>query len=74
MAVGTSKSGLSCCTYDSFDHELTRKFRINLGRGRRITDDRHPKFHVTVKQRMEDKSLKYKPKATWKKGTEIYVE
>lgn len=59
---------------DSFGHELTRKIRMNMGRGRLITDDRHPKFHVTVKQRMTDKSLNYQPKAIWEKGTEVYVE
>lgn len=59
---------------DAFNHELTRKIRMNLGRGRLITDDRRPKFHVTVKQRMADKSLKYEPKAIWEKGSEVYVE
>ena len=45
--------------------------RIHLGRGRQLPDA--PKFHITVKQRMEDASLKYTPRAKWTAGTEIYV-
>ncbi len=46
---------------------------MNLGRGRMITNERHPKFHMTVKERIADKCLNYQPKASWKKGTEVYV-
>ncbi|ESK88013.1 hypothetical protein Moror_10818 [Moniliophthora roreri MCA 2997] len=45
----------------------------NWGRGRKIEDDK-PKFHLTVKERMQDPKLKYKPNAIWKQGTEVYVE
>ncbi|EEB98895.1 hypothetical protein MPER_01518, partial [Moniliophthora perniciosa FA553] len=45
----------------------------NWGRGRKIEEEK-PKFHLTVKERMEDPNLKYKPNATWKQGTEVYVE
>ncbi|KAK1230821.1 hypothetical protein PQX77_006093 [Marasmius sp. AFHP31] len=48
-------------------------FEANLGRGRKIEDE-HPKFHVTVRERMKDPKLKYKPNARWKEGTEVYVE
>jgi len=44
----------------------------NLGRGRAIVQS-GPKFHNTVKDRMEDKELGYAPKARWDKGTEVYV-
>ena len=48
------------------------RFSIHLGRGRRIPDIK-PKFHETVKERMEDKALRYKPRAVWRYGTETYV-
>ena len=47
--------------------------RIHLGRGRQISDVK-PKFHVSVKERMEDAALKYKPRAVWTAGTETYVQ
>jgi len=56
------------------DGRWHKQIRMNLGRGRMIsTNERHPKFHVTVKERMADTSLDYQPKASWKKGTEVYV-
>ncbi|KAG5645997.1 hypothetical protein DXG03_004599 [Asterophora parasitica] len=48
-----------------------REFSFNLGRGRKI-QDANPKFHATVKLRMEDLTRKYKPKAVWTAGTEQY--
>lgn len=45
---------------------------IHLGKGRNIWDD-GPTFHQSVKDRMEDPKLKYKPRAIWKAGTETYV-
>ncbi|PIL22453.1 hypothetical protein GSI_15141 [Ganoderma sinense ZZ0214-1] len=48
------------------------KWWIHLGRGRDLPNK--PKFHVTVKERMEDADLKYTPRAKWTAGTEIYVE
>ncbi|KAJ6585425.1 hypothetical protein B0H19DRAFT_1109618 [Mycena capillaripes] len=50
-----------------------RKFGFHLGRGRAIVDAK-PKFHYTVKERMANTALKYKPKAKWVAGTEVYVE
>ncbi|KAF8628631.1 hypothetical protein AX15_003766 [Amanita polypyramis BW_CC] len=50
-----------------------RKLRVNLGKGRTIYDS-HPKFHTSVRQRIADKTLKYHPRATWKRDTEVFVE
>ncbi|KAF8626011.1 hypothetical protein AX17_006734 [Amanita inopinata Kibby_2008] len=50
-----------------------KKISVNLGKGRTIYD-RCPKLHISVKERMEDPSLNYVPKAKWEKGTEVYVE
>lgn len=47
--------------------------RWNLGRGREISDE-HPKFHISVQERMKDPKLGYKPKAIWKEGSEVYVD
>lgn len=49
-----------------------RSFSFHLGRGRNIPDD-NPFFHTTVKQRIADPKLKYKPKAVWKAGSERYI-
>ncbi|KAF8073979.1 hypothetical protein FPV67DRAFT_1739295 [Lyophyllum atratum] len=49
-----------------------REFNFNFGRGRQIRDV-NPYFHETVKQRMEDAKLKYKPKAKWTAGSEKYT-
>ena len=46
---------------------------LHLGRGRNIPSAR-PQFHVTVRERMENAALKYKPAARWKTGCEVYVE
>ncbi|KAI0345858.1 hypothetical protein BDW22DRAFT_1405674 [Trametopsis cervina] len=48
------------------------KWGIHLGKGRHIPDYQ-PKFHESVKERMEDKELAYKPRAMWKANTESYV-
>jgi len=48
------------------------KFGFHLGKGRPIPDA-HPKFHYTVKERMANTALKYKPKAQWVAGSEVYV-
>ncbi|KAF7364820.1 hypothetical protein MVEN_00352100 [Mycena venus] len=50
-----------------------RKFGFHLGRGRTVVDP-NPKFHYTVKERMANTALKYRPKAHWVAGTEVYVE
>ena len=46
--------------------------RFHLGKGRHIPDGQ-PKFHESVKERMQDKELNYKPRAVWKANTECYV-
>jgi len=51
--------------------EWHRQWRINFGRPRFIPYQR-PKFHHTVKERMDDQSLKYKPKALHDEN-EVYV-
>ncbi|KAI0712063.1 hypothetical protein C8Q76DRAFT_733337 [Earliella scabrosa] len=61
------------CTYQDTDGEWKKKWWVHLGRGRQIYDAK-PKFHVTVKQRMEDPDLKYKPRAQYTPGTETYVQ
>ncbi|KAJ7741369.1 hypothetical protein B0H16DRAFT_1565561 [Mycena metata] len=50
-----------------------RKFGFHLGQGRPIVDPK-PNFHVTVKERMANTTLKYRPKAQWVAGTEVYIE
>ncbi|RXW24075.1 hypothetical protein EST38_g1771 [Candolleomyces aberdarensis] len=50
-----------------------RTFRWHLGKGRKI-EDNHPHLHETVKIRMADPSLGYKPRAQWEKDTEVYVQ
>ena len=45
--------------------------RPHLGRGRRLPPG--PAFHTSVKLRMEDPKLKYKPRARYEEGTEMYV-
>jgi len=48
-------------------------FGPNLGKGR-IIPDLQPNFHITVKERMEDVSLGYKPKAQYQNGSQVYVQ
>ncbi|KAF7314983.1 DUF2235 domain-containing protein [Mycena indigotica] len=48
-------------------------FGVHLGKGRKIIDP-SPNFHITVKERMQDGMLNYKPRAIWTKGTEVYVD
>ncbi|KAK1221590.1 hypothetical protein PQX77_015603 [Marasmius sp. AFHP31] len=47
-----------------------QSFEANFGKGRKIEDE-NPKFHITVKERMNNK---YKPAASWKQGTEVFVK
>ncbi|KAJ7701379.1 hypothetical protein B0H17DRAFT_185765 [Mycena rosella] len=49
------------------------KFGFHLGKGRTVVDPK-PNFHMTVKERMANAALKYKPKAIWTAGTEMYVD
>ncbi|KAF7987004.1 hypothetical protein HWV62_91 [Athelia sp. TMB] len=64
--------------YQDCDGQWVNKWSIHLGKGRNIPccdgQGGGPKFHVSVKERMEDQALKYTPKAVWKKGSEVYVE
>ncbi|KAH9922868.1 uncharacterized protein BXZ73DRAFT_51265 [Epithele typhae] len=47
-------------------------FPGHYGQGRQLPAA--PKFHVSVKTRMEDPTLEYVPRAVWTAGTETYVE
>ncbi|KAJ6583965.1 hypothetical protein DFH09DRAFT_1433942 [Mycena vulgaris] len=49
------------------------KFGFHLGKGRTIVDP-NPKFHFTVKERIANTALKYKPRSQWTAGTEVYVD
>jgi len=49
-----------------------KTIRINFGRPRTIYTHR-PKFHTTVKTRIDDKTLKYRPAARWE-GEVEYVD
>lgn len=50
-----------------------RKWSFHLGAGRLIPTA-CPNFHITVKERMADATLKWKPKAQYTPGTEVFVE
>ncbi len=45
--------------------------RPHFGHGHQLPPG--PLFHSSVKRHMEDSNLKYKPKAWYKHGTEMYV-
>ncbi|KAH9936398.1 uncharacterized protein B0H18DRAFT_1082009 [Fomitopsis serialis] len=45
---------------------------IHLGRARHLPPD--PNLHITVKERMNDKALRYVPRATWRRGSETFVD
>lgn len=45
--------------------------RINLGRGRTIYDT-NPNMYITVKERMEDKPLSYKPRAKYNESGVVW--
>jgi len=60
-------------SWQDADGTWHRKWGINFGKGRTIHST-NPRFHVSVKERMDDPGLKYVPKAKWTKGTEVYVE
>jgi hypothetical protein len=50
---------------------LTIDDRPHFGRGRWVPPD--PLFHTSVKIRMSDARLGYKPRARYQKGSETYV-
>lgn len=60
-------------TWQEPDGTWKSAWRINFGRGRKVRDP-HPDFHVSVRERMENADLKYKPRATWTEGSEQYVD
>ncbi|KAH9891558.1 hypothetical protein C8Q73DRAFT_650292 [Cubamyces lactineus] len=62
------------CTYQDAAGNWKTKWWIHMGRGRDVPTDAPPKFHVTVRERMQDPTLKYTPKAKWTPGTEVYVD
>jgi len=59
-------------TYQDANCVWHTSYVFNLGRGREIYTQ-NPHFHITVKERIADSSLSYKPKAQWQ-GTQVYVE
>jgi hypothetical protein len=58
-------------TYQNAQDKWITTFLPHFGCGRRVPPD--PAFHASVKVRMEDSKLKYKPRARYEKGTETYV-
>ncbi|KAI8971176.1 hypothetical protein BD414DRAFT_501210 [Trametes punicea] len=56
------------------DGSWKTKWWIHLGRGRQVPEVTAPKFHVSVRHRMQDARLKYTPRAKYKPGTEVYVD
>ncbi|KAI9508360.1 hypothetical protein F5148DRAFT_918894 [Russula earlei] len=57
-------------TYQNQQGNLATSFFPNFGRGRWVPPS--PLFHTSVKIRRDDLKLKYKPRASYKKGTEHY--
>lgn len=60
-------------TYQDGKGKWHRRIGFHMGRGRHIPNTK-PNFHQTVKTRIEDTALKYKPAAKWYEGTQNYVE
>jgi len=58
-------------TYQNMKNNWITKWSIHFGRGRYVPPE--PKFHESVRLRMQDPKLKYKPKAKYTPGTETYV-
>jgi hypothetical protein len=70
---GTQNTSMSLYMLSFCASEVDVVHSIHMGRGRKLIDP-SPKFHISVKQRMEDRSLNYTPKAKWTPGTETYVD
>ncbi|KAJ8481473.1 hypothetical protein ONZ45_g15310 [Pleurotus djamor] len=51
-------------SWQEMDGSWVRSFRSNFGKGRQILDER-PNLHRSVKIRMDDPALGYKPRASW---------
>jgi len=60
-------------SYQDTSGKWHKSFSIHFGRGRKIIDS-GPNFHISVKERINDTPLKYKPRASWPKGTEKYID
>jgi hypothetical protein len=45
---------------------------VHMGEGRGIPEG--PQFHESVKRRMGNENVKYKPRARWREGSETYVD
>ncbi|KAI0275275.1 hypothetical protein BC834DRAFT_921341 [Gloeopeniophorella convolvens] len=58
-------------TYQNTQDKWITKWSFHLGRGRWVPPS--PLFHESVKIRMDDAKLKYKPRAKYAKDTETYV-
>ncbi|KAI0308354.1 hypothetical protein B0F90DRAFT_1682100 [Multifurca ochricompacta] len=58
-------------TYQNSENKWVTRWSFHLGRGRWVP--KNPLFHKSVKTRMDDSTLKYKPRAQYTKGTETYV-
>ncbi|KAH9070704.1 hypothetical protein EDB83DRAFT_2221677 [Lactarius deliciosus] len=58
-------------TYQNAQDKWVTGWGPHLGRGRDVP--LKPLFHESVKTRMDDPKLKYKPRAVYAKGTESYV-
>ncbi|KAH8993945.1 hypothetical protein EDB92DRAFT_1795941 [Lactarius akahatsu] len=58
-------------TYQNAQDRWISSWGLHLGRGRYVPPK--PLFHESVKTRMQDPKLKYKPRAVYTQGTESYV-
>ncbi|KAI9444639.1 hypothetical protein H4582DRAFT_2094508 [Lactarius indigo] len=58
-------------TYQNIKSKWVTHWSFHLGRGRYVPPN--PLFHESVKIRMQDPKLKYKPRARYTPGTETYV-
>lgn len=59
-------------SWQTSEGEWKKEFRPHLGRGR-VIEESNPHLHISVKQRMENKELKYRPAAVWKEGEQVWV-
>ena len=72
MEYGTRVGGMTHPIW--IINELTAIFSsMNMGKGR-VIHDCGPNFHISVRDRLNDETLNYTPRAKWKVGTEKYVE
>ncbi|KAI0064152.1 hypothetical protein BV25DRAFT_1800963 [Artomyces pyxidatus] len=57
--------------WQNAQNKWVSRWSIHLGRGRVLPEN--PKFHQSVKIRMDDQALQYTPRARFTKGTETFV-